>query len=66
MSFLTLDAAPQDSTPRTWDNGYYGVTQANKAPRGVYRFDSDVNLAKPDTTCGQSFTEFADDKGKCN
>ena len=51
--------SPQDSTPRVWDVSYYSQTQAKPAPRGVFRFDSDVNLANPSTTSGQAFTEFA-------
>jgi len=54
---------PQDRTPRSLDVSYYSVTQAKKAPSGVYRFDSDVNLANKTTTCGEAFTEFANDKG---
>ena len=46
------------------DVSYYSVTQAKKAPSGVYRFDSDVNLSANGTTCGDAFTEFANDKGK--
>jgi hypothetical protein len=38
---------------------YYSQTQAKPAPRGVFRFDSDVNLANPSTASGQAFTEFA-------
>jgi hypothetical protein len=57
-------SGPQDRTPRSLDVSYYSVTQAKKAPSGVYRFDSDVNLANKTTTCGEAFTEFANDKGK--
>jgi hypothetical protein len=32
------------------------------APRGVFRFTADVNLANPNTTSGEAFTEFANDK----
>ncbi|KAK4496204.1 hypothetical protein PRZ48_012184 [Zasmidium cellare] len=49
---------PQDSSPNVWDTTFYRQTQASQAPPGVYRFDSDVNVAKPDTTCGKAFTEF--------
>ncbi|KAM0716249.1 hypothetical protein Q7P37_007694 [Cladosporium fusiforme] len=52
----------QDTTPTRWDTRYYPQTQAERAPRGVYRFDSDVNLANPNTTCGESFTEFGNDE----
>jgi len=51
--------SPQDSTPRVWDVSYYSQTQAKPAPRGVFRFDSDVNLANPSTASGEAFTEFA-------
>jgi L-ascorbate peroxidase len=62
---LTYDhSGPQDRTPRSLDVSYYSVTQAKKAPSGVYRFDLDVNLANSSTTCGEAFTEFANDKGK--
>jgi hypothetical protein len=60
----TSFSGPQDRTPRSLDVSYYSVTQAKKAPSGVYRFDSDVNLANKTTTCGEAFTEFANDKGK--
>lgn len=52
----------QDNTPTKWDTSYYSQTQAKVAPRGVYRFDSDVNLANPNTTSGEAFTEFANDR----
>lgn len=51
----------QDDTPTKWDTRYYSQTQAKTAPRGVFRFDSDVNLANPNTTSGEAFTEFAKD-----
>lgn len=54
----------QDTTPTRWDTKYFKQTQAKVAPRNVYRFDSDVNLANPNTTCGEAYTEFADDKCK--
>lgn len=53
---------PQDSSPRSWDTKYFSQTQAKQAPRGVYRFDSDVNLANLNTTSGEAFTEFANDR----
>lgn len=61
---LTLRTGQQDDTPTKWDTSYYSQTQAKVAPRGVYRFDSDVNLANPNTTSGEAFTEFANDRGK--
>ncbi|KAL1583088.1 hypothetical protein WHR41_08270 [Cladosporium halotolerans] len=57
-----LPGSPQDTTPRQWDVKYYSDTQAQNAPRGVSRFQSDVNLANPATEAGQAFTEFAADK----
>lgn len=60
---LTLRLGQQDDTPTKWDTRYYSQTQAKVAPRGVYRFDSDVNLANPNTTSGEAFTEFANDRG---
>jgi len=51
--------SPQDDTPNAWDVRYYSQTQAKTAPRGVFRFDSDVNLADPSTASGAAFTEFA-------
>lgn len=52
----------QDDTPTKWDTKYYSQTQAKTAPRGVFRFASDVNLANPNTTSGEAFTEFANNK----
>ncbi|KAF2166743.1 class II peroxidase [Zasmidium cellare ATCC 36951] len=49
---------PQDSSPNVWDTAFYRQTQASQAPPGVYRFDSDVNVAQPETTCGKAFTDF--------
>ncbi|ERS95419.1 uncharacterized protein SPSK_01702 [Sporothrix schenckii 1099-18] len=37
--------APQDSTPGVWDTKFYAETAARTAPKGVYRFPSDVALA---------------------
>lgn len=61
---LTPQAGQQDSTPRSWDVKYYSETQAKSPPRGVFRFDSDKNLANPSTESGKAFTEFAKDKGQ--
>ena len=58
---LTNDTGQQDDTPSKWDTKYYSQTQAKTAPRGVYRFASDENLANPNTTSGEAFTEFAND-----
>jgi hypothetical protein len=62
-STLTTRAGQQDDSPRKWDTRYFSQTQAKTAPRGVYRFASDVNLANANTTSGQAFTEFANDAG---
>ncbi|KAK6431793.1 fungal class II heme-containing peroxidase [Oleoguttula sp. CCFEE 5521] len=51
--------SPQDDTPRVWDTTYFNQTQAVNQQRGISRFDSDVNLGRPGTMCGGSFTEFA-------
>ncbi|GAB7323808.1 hypothetical protein MBLNU13_g07257t1 [Cladosporium sp. NU13] len=53
----------QDDSPRKWDTRYFSQTQAKTAPRGVFRFASDVNLANPNTTSGEAFTEFANNAG---
>ncbi|KAM0714471.1 hypothetical protein Q7P37_010258 [Cladosporium fusiforme] len=52
----------QDTTPRSWDVKYYSQTQAKSPPRGVFRFDSDVNLSNPATEAGKAFTEFGKSK----
>jgi len=49
----------QDDSPKKWDTRYFAQTQAQTAPRGVYRFASDINLANPNTTSGEAYTEFA-------
>lgn len=56
-------AVPQDSTPQTWDNNYYSQTQAANRTSGVGSFESDANLARPSTTVGEYYTEFAEDRG---
>ncbi|KAI7282019.1 class II peroxidase [Hortaea werneckii] len=53
----------QDSTPRVWDVKYYSQTQSQSPPRGVYRFQSDVNLANPETETGKAFSDFARNPG---
>ncbi|KAK1754261.1 putative ligninase h2 precursor protein [Echria macrotheca] len=49
--------APQDSSPGSWDTTYYRETAADRPPRGVFRFPSDVSLAHDQATSGtwQSF-----------
>ncbi|KIH93424.1 hypothetical protein SPBR_04212 [Sporothrix brasiliensis 5110] len=44
--------APQDSTPGVWDTKFYAETAARTAPKGVYRFPSDVALATYQGTSG--------------
>lgn len=61
---LTPQAGAQDTTPRSWDVKYYSETQAKSPPRGVFRFDSDANLANPTTEAGEAFTEFSKNKGQ--
>ncbi|KAI7461830.1 class II peroxidase [Hortaea werneckii] len=53
----------QDSSPRVWDVKYYSQTQSQSPPRGVYRFQSDVNLANPETETGKAFSDFARNPG---
>lgn len=55
--------SPQDSTPANMDMNYYKETQANVAPNGVFRFDSDINLANATTVIGRAFTEFSGEGG---
>jgi hypothetical protein len=62
-SMLIIRAGQQDDSPRKWDTRYFSQTQAKVAPRGVFRFASDVNLANPNTTSGEAFTEFANNAG---
>jgi manganese peroxidase len=61
---VVCHSAPQDDTPTKWDTNYYKQTQAATAPRGVYRFDADVNLANSTTATGQAFTEFGNSLGR--
>jgi manganese peroxidase len=61
-SILTvLFEGSQDTTFTKWDNTYFRETQASNALSGVFRFDSDRNLAMANTTAGQAFTEFGND-----
>lgn len=46
----------QDSTPGVWDVKYYAQTY--RAPKGVYRFESDINLSKIGTPVGNQFASF--------
>ena len=53
---------PQDSTPGVWDVTYYREAQEPSNPPGVYRFNSDVNLANA-SAIGPSFTQFGRNQG---
>ncbi|KAK3318219.1 peroxidase [Apodospora peruviana] len=48
----------QDNTPGTWDTVYYNDTLVENATEGVYRFPSDVAMARHEST-GSSFRFFA-------
>ena len=45
--------APQDSTPGDFDNRYFRETAADRPPQGVFRFRSDISLARDPATSGQ-------------
>ncbi|EMC95707.1 hypothetical protein BAUCODRAFT_148591 [Baudoinia panamericana UAMH 10762] len=51
---------PQDSTPTQWDTTYYKELQSD--PRGVYHFQSDVNLGNQTTAVGMQMARFAQDE----
>ncbi|KAI4847626.1 heme peroxidase [Aureobasidium sp. EXF-8845] len=55
---------PQDSTPEKWDVVYYSQTDTH--PRGVYSFESDINLSNPNATVGQVFQSFVNSQSKWN
>lgn len=58
-------AEPQDNTPRVWDNRYFSQTQKRDAPPDdIASFESDINLARPETTVGEFYTKFGQDHGK--
>jgi L-ascorbate peroxidase len=52
----------QDSTPGIWDVKYYAETY--NPPRGVFRFQSDINLSQKNTTVGKEFNGFVGRQGK--
>jgi len=54
--------SPQDTTNTVWDTKYYNQTQAKVQPKGVYSFNSDLQLAQPQTNTGRAFTEFGGNK----
>ncbi|KXT02743.1 hypothetical protein AC578_5448 [Pseudocercospora eumusae] len=39
------EGGQQDDTRTTWDNNDFKVQQADKVPKNVYRFESDMNMA---------------------
>ncbi|KAH0377907.1 heme peroxidase, partial [Aureobasidium melanogenum] len=55
---------PQDSTPTQWDVTYYSETDSH--PKGVYSFESDINLSNPNATVGQVFQSFVNSQSKWN
>lgn len=63
--FVNNSAAgqPQDSTPGIWDVKYYAETL--NPPAGVFRFDSDKNLANQ-SSVGPEFQGFVNNQGKWN
>jgi hypothetical protein len=61
----TFLAEPQDTTPQFWDNRYYSEVLNASSSVEIASFESDVNLASPETECGKAFTEFAGDSGEC-
>ncbi|KAH0175537.1 class II peroxidase, partial [Aureobasidium melanogenum] len=54
----------QDSTPTQWDVTYYSETDSH--PKGVYSFESDINLSNPNATVGQVFQSFVNSQSKWN
>ncbi len=53
-----LVKGPQDTSPMVWDTTYFSETQAQVAPQGVFRFNSDIQLASKGQSA-QAYTEFA-------
>jgi L-ascorbate peroxidase len=54
----------QDSTPGLWDVKFYGETY--NPPKGVFRFESDINLSATNTSVGKEFNGFVNNQGKWN
>lgn len=54
---------PQDSTPGVWDVLFYGQTLDAKAPKRVFKFQSDVYLSK-DPRTAPGFNFFAGKNGQ--
>lgn len=59
---LTVETGPQDSTPGQWDVTYYSETDSH--PKGVYSFESDINLSNPNATVGQVFQSFVNSQSE--
>ncbi|TKA73139.1 hypothetical protein B0A49_07326 [Cryomyces minteri] len=57
--------APQDSTPGVWDVSFYNETIQNPAPKGVFRFASDLVLAK-DPRVSTEWNSFINDQKHWN
>ena len=57
-----LGKGPQDSTPGQWDVAYYSQTDSH--PKGVYSFESDINLSNPNSTVGQVFQGFVNSQSE--
>ncbi|TKA55680.1 hypothetical protein B0A49_10599 [Cryomyces minteri] len=57
--------APQDSTPGVWDVSFYNETIQNPAPKGVFRFASDLVLAK-DPRVSSEWNSFINDQHHWN
>lgn len=55
----TRAGAPQDSTPGVWDTRFYNQTTSDQVPKKVFRFASDVVLAK-DPRMSDEWAAFAD------
>ena len=60
-----LAGESQDSTPTIWDTSYYTEQLQPQASPGVFRFDSDVNLANYNVTNGD-WNTFAGDRRTWN
>lgn len=56
---------PQDGTPGTWDVLYYQQTLDPNAPKRIFKFQSDINLAQ-DPRISAEFQEFANDQQDWN
>lgn len=57
-----LKTGPQDSTPSQWDVTYY--SEIGSHSKGVYSFESDINLSNPNSTVGQVFQSFVNSQSE--